>query len=88
MTFHDYLLKNLEHTAMIDLRTGDDIFQYNYWNWFHQKGEFHLLNDDYTLGHILHYGSVESTKDGSIVFSSKHHPCKLILNFYFGRASK
>jgi hypothetical protein len=88
MTFHDYLLKNLENTAMIDLRTGDDIFQYNYWNWFHQKFELHLLNDDYTIGHILHGGTISENEDGSVVFSSKHHPCKLILNFYFGKASK
>ena len=88
MTFHDYLLQNIENTAMIALHTGDDIFQYNYWNWFHQKGEFHLLNDDYTLGHILHTGNVESADDGSIVYSSHYHPRKLILNFYFGKVSK
>jgi hypothetical protein len=88
MTFHDYLLKNLEHTAMIDLRTGDDIFQYNYWNWFHQQSQFHLLNDDYTLGHILHDGEIDIYEDGSIRYFSKYHPCKLVLNFYFGKATK
>jgi hypothetical protein len=88
MTFHDYLLKNIENTVMIALHTENDIFQYNYWNWFHQKGEFHLLNEDYTIGHILHNGSVENQDDGSILFSSFYHPSKIILNFYFGKVLK
>lgn len=87
MTLYYYLLNHLDQTAMIDLRTGDDIFQYNYWNLL-SNGQFHLLNDDYTLGHILHSGSISENEDGSIVFSSQYHPTKLILNFYFGKTTK
>jgi hypothetical protein len=87
MIFYDYLKKNLDSTAMITLSTGYDIFQYNYWNWL-SNGQFHLLNDDYTVGHILHDGNIEQNEDGSVVFSANYHPQKLILNFYFGKASK
>jgi hypothetical protein len=87
MTFNDYLLNQLSQTVMITLSTGHDIFQYNYWNWL-SNGQFHLLNDDYTIGHILHDGTISQNEDGSLVFSAHYHPCKLILNFYFGKASK
>lgn len=88
MTFHDYLRRNLENTAMIHLDTGDDIFEYNYWNWFHQRFELHLLKDDYTIGHILHDGIVSDDDNGVVMFYSKYHPYKLILNFYFSETPK
>jgi hypothetical protein len=87
MTFYKYLLDNLENTARIDLHIEDNIFQYNYWNWIlrdsthYQKSELHLLNDDYTIGHILYDGKVSENEDGSVVYYSKNYPCKLILNF-------
>jgi hypothetical protein len=36
----------------------------------------------------LHGGTISENEDGSVVFSSKNHPCKLILNFYFGKVTK
>lgn len=87
MTFHDYLLKNLEQTAMISLSVdGGEPFQYNYWNWFHSHGQFHLLKDDYSIGHIIHNGSVEQKDDGSVVLKSQYHPKQCVINFYFGGA--
>jgi hypothetical protein len=61
--------------------------QYNYWNWFHQKSEFHLLKDDYSLGHIIHTSLVSLNEDGSITHTSKYHPKNVIMNFYFGQAT-
>jgi hypothetical protein len=85
MTFHDYLLKHLDHTAMISLSIDNQTFyQYNYWNWFHTKSEFHLLKDDFSIGHILHTGSILENEDGSITLQSHYHPKKANLNFYFG----
>jgi len=87
MTFYKYLLINLGNTVSIDLHVGDNIFQYNYWNWIlrdsihYQKSELHLLNDDYTIGHILHDGTISKNEDGSVVYYSAKYPCKLILNF-------
>ena len=88
MTFHDYLLQNLEQTAMISLSVdgGESIHQYNYWNWFHSNGQFHLLKDDFSIGHILHSGSVSKQDDSSIVLNNNHHPKRCMLNFYFGGA--
>lgn len=87
MTFHDYLLQNLEQTAMISLSVdGGEPFQYNYWNWFHANGQFHLLKDDCSIGHILHSGSVSKQDDGSILLKSEYHPKQCVLNFYFGGA--
>lgn len=87
MTFHDYLLKNLENTAMISLSIDSEkAYQYNYWNWFPQIGQFHLLRDDYTIGHIVHCGSITNHDDGSITHSSKYNPKHCQLNFYFGGA--
>jgi hypothetical protein len=87
MTFHDYLLKRLENTAMVALVIdGGEPFQYNYWNWFHQHSQFHLLTDDMRIGHILHHGSIQENEDGSVTFTSSLHPKKCILNFYFGGA--
>jgi hypothetical protein len=62
-------------------------FQYNYWNWFYQTSEFHLLKDDYSLGHIIHTSSVSLNEDGSITHTSKYHPKNVIMNFYFGQAT-
>ena len=60
MTLHDYLIKTLDHTAMIALSIDrQSNIQYNYWNWFHTTGEFHLLRDDFSIGHILHKGYIE-----------------------------
>jgi hypothetical protein len=87
MTFHDYLLKRLENTAMISLAVdGGEPFQYNYWNWFHQQSQFHLLTDDMRIGHILHNGFIQENEDGSVTFTSSLHPKKCSLNFYFGGA--
>lgn len=86
MTLHDYLIKSLPQTVMISLQVGDDVLQYNYWNWFHQKSQLHLLKDDFSIGHILHGGSVVSNDDGSVTFSSQYHPTKCLLNFYLGKA--
>jgi len=88
MTLHDYLLQNLSSTVMISLTVDNKgQIQYNYWNWFHQKSEFHLLKDDYSLGHIIHTGSVSTNEDGSITHTSKYHPKNVIMNFYFGQAT-
>jgi hypothetical protein len=88
MTFHDYLLQNLSSTVMISLAVDNNQpLQYNYWNWFHQTSEFHLLKDDYTIGHIIHTGSVSTNEDGSITHTSKYHPKNVIMNFYFGQAT-
>lgn len=85
MTLHDYLLKNLDSTVMITVGIDkDQTMQYNYWNWFHEKSQFHLLNDDFTIGHIIHTGSVTINDDGSITHTSKYHPKTLNMNFYFG----
>lgn len=85
MTLHDYLLKNIDHTAMITLSTGgNETHQYNYWNWFHMIGQFHLLRDDFSIGHIIHDGSVVENDDGSVNVTSSHHPKNCQLNFYFG----
>jgi len=88
MTFHDYLLQNLSSTVMISLviDNGQPI-QYNYWNWFYQTSEFHLLKDDYSLGHIIHTSSVSLNEDGSITHISNYHPKNVIMNFYFGQAT-
>lgn len=86
MTLHDYLLKNLSQTVMITVQVDDkDPFQYNYWNWFHQQGQLHLLKDDFSVGHIIHGGTVISNDDGSVTHESKFHPQKCILNFYLGK---
>jgi hypothetical protein len=88
MTLHDYLLQNLSSTVMISLAIDNgQPFQYNYWNWFHQTSEFHLLKDDYSLGHIIHTSSVSLNEDGSITHTSKYHPKNVIMNFYFGQAT-
>ena len=88
MTLHDYLLQNLSSTVMISLAIDNgQPFQYNYWNWFHQTSEFHLLKDDYSLGHIIHTGSVSTNEDGSITHTSKYHPKNIVMNFYFGHAT-
>jgi hypothetical protein len=88
MTFHDYLTKNLNQTVMITLSIDNaEPLQYNYWNWFHQLGEFHLLKNDYSIGHILYCGAITENNDGSILHSSKHYPKQSIMNFYFGGVS-
>ena len=86
MTFiHDYLLKNLESTVMITITIDNQILsQYNYWNWFHEINELHLLKDDFSIGHILYLGSITENNDGSLIHISKYHPKKSLLNFYFG----
>lgn len=87
MTFHDYLLQNLSSTVMISVSVDNgEPFQYNYWNWFHQASQFHLLKNDYSVGHIIHTGSVSFNEDGSITHSSQYHPKNTIMNFYFGGA--
>jgi len=82
MTLHDYLLRNLSSATMISLTVDNKgQIQYNYWNWFHEKSELHLLKDDYSLGHIIHTGSVSINEDGSINHTSKYHPKNTTINF-------
>jgi len=85
MTLHDYLIKNLNSVVMIGLSIDKhNKVQYNYWNWFVENGELHLLKDDLTIGHIIHCGSISSNDDGSITHHSKYHPKSINMNFYFG----
>lgn len=89
MIMHDYLNKNLNSTAMIHLYIdGSGDFQYNNWNWFHQIGQLHLLKNDFSIGHIIHTGSIELREDGSILHSSKYSPKLCLMNFYFGGATQ
>jgi hypothetical protein len=82
MTLHDYLLRNLSSATMISLTVDNKgQIQYNYWNWFHEKSELHLLKDDYSLGHIIHMGSASINQDGSITHTSKYHPKNTTINF-------
>jgi hypothetical protein len=70
---------------MVSLSVDDqEPFQYNYWNWLHEKAQLHLLKNDYSIGHILYTGSVTVQGDGSVKHSSKYHPKECVLNFYFG----
>lgn len=87
MTLHDYILKHIDYTVMISITVNDTTIQYNYWNWFHKDSQLHLLNEDFSIGHILHTGSIVDNNDGSITHTSQYHPKKCILNFYFGGAS-
>jgi hypothetical protein len=85
MTLHDYLLKNLNSTVMIALSIDEiESYQYNYWNWFHQIGQLHLLKDDYSIGHIIHTGSIKDQNDNSVICESQYHPKQFKLDFYFG----
>ena len=89
MSLSEYLSDNLDSIAMITLSTDQkELSQYNYWNWFPEKHEFHLLNDNYTIGHIIHtWGSPITIKDnGSISVVSKYQPKNIVLTFYFGGA--
>lgn len=86
---HDYLSQNLNATVMIGLSIDEaGEFQYNKWNWFHQIGQLHLLRDDFSIGHVIHTGSVEFRDDGSIIHTSKYHPKSCLMNFYFGGATQ
>lgn len=85
MIFHDYLLNNLQQAVMITLSVDNqEPFQYNYWNWFHQMSQFHLLRDDFSIGHIIHTGSMTINDDGSINHTSQYYPKNAVMNFYFG----
>lgn len=87
MTFHDYLLQNLSSTVMISLFVdNNEPFQYNNWNWLWETSQFHLLKNDFSIGHIIHHGYVTVNEDGSISHTSKHHPKDIKMNFYFGGA--
>ena len=84
-TLDQYLSENINHIAMISLSVDDsEPFQYNYWNWLKSHNQLHLLKDDYSLGHIIHTGSIISNDDGSISHTSKLYPQNCKLNFYFG----
>jgi len=87
MSLNEYLKQHLNSVAMITFSTDEkEVFQYNHWNYL-TNGEFHLLNDDYTLGHILYPGDVTIRDDGAVIYSSLNHkPNKVVLNFYFGGA--
>ena len=70
---------------MISLSIDDnESFQYNHWNWLHEISELRLLKDDFSVGHIIHTGSIEVRDDGSLLHSSKYHPKLCVMNFYFG----
>lgn len=89
MTLHEYLNQNINSVVMITLSTDEkEVFQYNHWNYL-TNGGFHLLNDDYTLGHILHPGNITIRDDGAIIYTSlDYKPNKVVLNFYFGGATQ
>ena len=63
---------------------GNELFQYNHWNWLHEISELRLLKDDFSIGHIIHTGSIEVREDGSLLHLSKYNPKISVLNFYFG----
>lgn len=82
---HFYLNEHLSSTVMISLSIDDnESFQYNHWNWLHEISELRLLKDDFSIGHIIHTGSIEVRDDGSLLHSSKYHPKLCVMNFYFG----
>lgn len=86
---HFYLNEHLSSTVMISLSVDDnESFQYNHWNWLHEVSELRLLKDDFSIGHIIHTGSIEVRDDGSLLHSSKYHPKLCVLNFYFGGATQ
>ena len=95
MTLDEYLVQRLDSVVMITLSTDEkEVFQYNHWNYLMNMinvndREFHLLNDDYTLGHILYCGDVTVREDGAIVYTSSknYKPKNVVLNFYFGGAT-
>ena len=85
---HFYLNEHLSSTVMISLSINDnESFQYNHWNWLHEISELRLLKDDFSIGHIIHTGSIEVRDDGSLLHSSKYHPKLCVMNFYFGGAT-
>jgi hypothetical protein len=85
---HFYLNEHLSSTVMISLSIDDnESFQYNHWNWLHEISELRLLKDDFSIGHIIHTGSIEVREDGSLLHSSKYNPKISVLNFYFGGAT-
>jgi hypothetical protein len=85
---HFYLNEHLSSTVMISLSIDDnESFQYNHWNWLHEISELRLLKDDFSIGHIIHTGSIEIREDGSLLHSSKYHPKTCVMNFYFGGAT-
>ena len=96
MTLDEYLVQHLDSVVMITLSTDEkEVFQYNHWNYVMNTisvndREFHLLNDDYTLGHILYVGDVTVREDGAIVYtaSKNYKPKNVVLNFYFGGATQ
>lgn len=59
-------------------------FQYNCWNWLWEVSQLHLLKNDFSIGHIIHTGSVTINEDGSISHTSQYHPKNTIINFYLG----
>ena len=84
---HFYLNEHLGSTVMISLSIDDnESFQYNHWNWLHEISELRLLKDDFSIGHIIHTGSIEVRDDGTLLHSSKYHPKLCVMNFYFGGA--
>lgn len=92
MTLNEYLVQHLDSVVMITLSTDEkEVFQYNHWNYLMNTinpndREFHLLNDNYTVGHILYAGTITMREDGAIVYTSSknHKPKNVVLNFYFG----
>lgn len=85
MTLNEYLNKNLSQIVMITLSTDQqDTCQYNYWNWFPQINQLHLLKNDFSLGHILHDGTISINEDGSLAYKSKYLPKECMINCYFG----
>lgn len=86
MTLNDWVTDHLESVAMIELVIDSQSFQYNYWNWLKQNNQLHLLKDDYSIGHIIHSGTVFSSDDGGIINESVANPKKCKMNIYFGKA--
>jgi hypothetical protein len=77
-----FIYKKVDLIAAISLGTQMALF-----NWLHEISELRLLKDDFSIGHIIHTGSIEVREDGSLLHSSKYNPKISVLNFYFGGAT-
>ena len=81
MTLGQYLKNNAILMMSVDI--DNNTFQYNYWNIM--DNQLYLLNDNFTIGHILFLDSeINDSTDGSFTVSSKLFPKFYILNMYFG----
>lgn len=85
MTLKEYIKTHNKNTVMIALEIDNhEPIQYNSWNWLDSSNQLHLLNDDFSIGHIIHNGEIDVLEDQSIVLCSSFKPISCKLNFYFG----